>query len=69
MAWTFATKACHSYELKLSAPSPGFLESGTATLPLRVAPLLLQPGLRHGVVTSSWFIACLQVTDAAPAVA
>jgi len=48
MAWTFATKVCHSPEPKLSAPSPGFLESRTATLPPRVpatstqfAPVLL----------------------------
>ena len=48
MVWTFATKVCHSSRLKLSAPSPGFLESRTATLPLRVlatstqfAPVLL----------------------------
>ena len=48
MAWTFATKVCHSSGLKLSAPSAGLLESRTATLPLRVlatstqfAPLLL----------------------------
>jgi len=36
MTWTFATKVCHSSGPKLSAPSPGFLESRTATLPLRV---------------------------------
>jgi hypothetical protein len=41
MAWALATKACRSSGLKLSAPSPGILESGIATLPLRVAPLLL----------------------------
>ena len=57
MAWTFATKACHSSRLKLSAPSPGLVESRDATLLLRVAPLLLQPALRHGVVTSSRCIA------------
>ena len=48
MVWTCATKVCHSSGLKLSAPSPGFLESRTMTLPLRVlatstqfAPVLL----------------------------
>jgi hypothetical protein len=48
MVRTFATKVCHSSGLKVSAPSPGFLESCTATLPLRVwatstqfAPVLL----------------------------
>jgi hypothetical protein len=40
MAWTFATKACHSSGLKLSAMSREFLESGTANLPLRVALLV-----------------------------
>ncbi len=40
MAWTSATKVCHLSGLKLSVPSPGFLESRTAPLPLRVAPLL-----------------------------
>jgi hypothetical protein len=37
MAWTFATKACHSSGLKLKPSSPGLLESGT-TMTLRVAP-------------------------------
>ncbi len=36
MVRTFAAKAWRSSGLKLSAPSPGFLESRTATLPLRV---------------------------------
>ena len=40
MAWTFATKVCHSSGLKLSAPLPGLLESRTVTLPLQVTPLL-----------------------------
>jgi hypothetical protein len=41
MAWTSVVKVCHSSRLKLSVSSPGVLESGTANLLLRVAPLLL----------------------------
>jgi len=40
MAWTFVTKVCHSSGLELSPSSPRGLEPGTATLLLRVAPLV-----------------------------